>query len=303
MRLGSRFAAFGIPAGLRQPFMQGANPQPARPGATTTPYQIGGEIGAGRCAVVYKALRSGSSTPIALKRLLPDDALRETQANARLQGSRWIAPLIGPSVPIDGYVYLPYPLFEAELKNLNPGRFLPAAFASLALIPVAKLCRDCETRGVVLTDLNPRNLMMRYEGKLLIVQAIDLGSMVMPGSAGATVVEFTESWMAPELGIPSVHTNTLSWAFGAMARWAAGLRWFDVDVHEGAILAGASWLGPRLASLVASCTAAFPERRPSPMEIVSQLSRILRDSSGIQCRSGHACFASATSCSCGRRIR
>lgn len=281
---------------------QRAAPVPRQSAAAPYDYQLIREIGVGRNATVYEARRNGSDTPIALKKLRPEDARRELHAITRLQRSAYVAPLIDHPFARDESVFLPFPLFAAELREIGPGTLLPAALATLVLLPVAKLCRDCERAGLVLTDLNPRNIMLRSDGRRTVVQTVDLGSAITPGPSPPSTVEVTDSWVAPELHQPIVHLQTSSWSFGSIVRWATGIRWFDADVESEEILAAAPWLGPRLSSLVAGCTASAPERRPPPSEVAEELRRILRDSSGRRCRDGHACFASATDCSCGREV-
>ncbi|MGP3979838.1 serine/threonine-protein kinase [Streptomyces sp. KR80] len=251
-------------------------------------YRLESRLGSGGMGVVYRA-HSDSGRTVALKvigRQWAEDpefrARFELEvAAARMVHSEFTAPII------DADPYAPNPWMASQYI---PGESLAVRVGESGPLDGQELCllakalagalRDIHRAGVVHRDLKPGNVLLSERGPLIIDFGVSRALDGNPLTATGQIVG-THAFMAPEqftapsdagpaadvfsLGCTLVFAATGHSPFEAGSPYAAAYR----SIHEEPDL---SALSDPLRNLVSACLRKRPTERPTPAEVLAELS-------------------------------
>ncbi len=168
------------------------------------------QLGQGGMGKVYRALRRGSDTPVAVK-LLRKPLRQHGTARARfLEEARLLAQLHHPGIVgvhglgllPDGACFLVMDLVEGrDLSRQPTADPVPVALAVRWVAEAAEAIAYAHTQGVVHCDLKPSNLLLDADGR---VRVTDFGLARSLASDGPTAVGGTAGYQAPEQVDPAL---------------------------------------------------------------------------------------------------
>jgi len=148
-------------------------------GQTIAHYQVVEEIGCGGMGVVYKALDTKLSRPVAIKSLKADDAQDETAKKRFLREATTVAQLDHP------YICKVYEILEHEGQTYivlefvrgrplsdviaDPAQVLPLEKALDFGREVAEALEEAHKHGIVHRDIKPNNIMLLESGHIKVL--------------------------------------------------------------------------------------------------------------------------------------
>ncbi len=230
-------------------------------GKTLGPYRILERVGAGGMGVVYRARDDRLQRDVALK-VLPDDAIRDDHARARLRTEAQSASSLNhPHIctiydvgEADGRAYIAMEFVDGSLLSaLIPADGLPPQTAVRYSAQIADALSHAHTNGLLHRDLKSSNVMVRRDGRAKVLdfglaahleqeQALD-ATRSRQSFAERGVIVGTLHYLAPELlrAEPASPRSDI-WALGVLLQEMvagglpfSGLTGFDISA---AILRG-----------------------------------------------------------------
>lgn len=163
------------------------------------PYRLFGELGRGRHATVYKAMRRDSERPIALKVLRHYDqtTLDKFKREVHLSKSLNISGVrhtYEAEKTREGFIYLAMEYVDTSLKDVlrRQGRPFTRDEAAQLLTPVAQALDTMHQQGLVHLDIKPENILVFADGRAVLA---DFG---ITRPQGETTTEGTPRYMSPE---------------------------------------------------------------------------------------------------------
>nr|WP_324607616.1 serine/threonine-protein kinase [Streptomyces sp. NRRL WC-3742] len=241
-------------------------------------YQLTARLGEGGMGTVYLG-RSPGQRLVAVKVVRPefatDPAFRHRFAReidaARRVGGFHTAPVVDAdsqdTPPWLATEYIPGPSLHDVLRRQGA---LPVRTVHVLALGVAEALERIHACGIIHRDLKPSNIIISAAGP----RVIDFGiARSLDGTVltGTNLVVGTQGFLAPEqlTGGPITHASDL-YAFGLVLCHAAGA----LPLTDGESLESALGLLPsHFAGIIRRCLDHAPERRPTPTEILEELSR------------------------------
>lgn len=252
-------------------------------------YELGREIGRGGMATVFLARERKHNRDVVIKVLDPvmshvcgaERFLREVRIAATLAHPH-IVPLID-SGDADGLLYYVMPWMEGETLRERMRRGpLPVAEGIGILRDIAGALVFAHEAGVIHRDLKPENVLLTNGHAYLLDFGIaklldDSTTAVHITSPGLPLG--TRRYMAPEQAFAAADVDVRADVF------AWGVMGFELLVGHvsslstaSTVLAARKDIPRRLASLLLSCMATDPNRRPPSMEaVVAKLAALTTD--------------------------
>ncbi|MEF9886784.1 serine/threonine-protein kinase [Streptomyces sp. P9-A4] len=240
-------------------------------------YQLTARLGEGGMGTVYLGLSPGArkvAVKVVREGLVNDPSFRRRFARevdaARRVGGFHTAPVVdaGPDDPRPWLVteYIPGPSLQEVLNVHGP---LPTPTLRALALGVAEALEAIHACGIVHRGLKPGNILIAAEGP----RVIDFGIARATESTALTDTGFvigTRGFLAPEQLAGAPLTPAVdTYAFGMVLCHAGGA----VGPAGGTLIDSAARLLPTdLAAIVTGCLSHDPAGRPSPAEILHELS-------------------------------
>jgi eukaryotic-like serine/threonine-protein kinase len=241
-------------------------------------YEVGGELGAGGMATVYRALDRKHQRDVAIKVLHPDLGaalgaerfLSEIRTTARLQHPH-ILPLLD-SGDAGGLLYYVMPLVTGETlrARLERETQLPIDDAIAIAREIADALGYAHSLGVIHRDIKPENILLR-DGHALVA---DFGIALAVEAAGARITQTglslgTPQYMSPEqaMGERTIDRRSDVYSLGAVT--------YEMLVGE------PPFTGPSVQAIVARILADEPrslaaQRKAVPAGVEHAITRALQ---------------------------
>jgi serine/threonine protein kinase len=264
--------------------------RPLRTGdpATVGPYRLEALLGAGGMGRVYLGhTPAGSAVAVKVvhREYAEDQAFRrrfeQEVATARLVQGLYTVPVVDADTQADepwlATAYIPGPSLQHAVAEHGP---LPVDATVILVARIAEALQSIHTAGVIHRDLKPSNVILTAEGPKVIdfgiARAAELTSITGTGGMPGT-----PAYMAPEQILNQELTPAADvFALGILTTFAAtGKLVFDggsipAIMHQ--ILQQEPALDgcpEPLRAVAAHCLIKDPVRRPTPSEIIRQLSQ------------------------------
>ena len=250
-------------------------------GATLAHYSIEAKLGQGGMGVVYRARDSRLARDVALK-VLPASVAADSERRARLLREARSAAAVNHSNiaavydvgESEGRVYLAMELVEgATLRERLARGALPAPEATRIARAIAAGLARAHERGIVHRDLKPENVMLGREGAVKILD-FGLAKLHEPDSTDSALerqetqtlegrVMGTPGYMSPEQASGrAVDARTDVYALGVVLQ----------EMLTGGLPGRDAITDPRLAAIVAKCTAVYAaDRWPDARHVLDAL--------------------------------
>lgn len=248
-------------------------------------YRIRGLLGEGAMGQVYLAQDLTLGRRVALK-LIRREVMSEAGVERFLAEARLTASFNHPNIvtlhavgEYEGRPYLALEFVDGEsLRARIAAGPIPVREALRTCRAIAEAIAEAHDRGVVHADLKPENVLVRRDGR---VRVVDFGLAKLVGTAPAAA-SGTPAYMAPERWRGDPPSGAIDvWACGMMlAELITGARPIaDASLAELAFAKTApAWVIDRTAAwapVVDDCLALDPARRPTAVQLVRRLDRLI----------------------------
>lgn len=264
----------------------GLTQESLRPGVVVNGFRLTRLVGEGAMGTVFQAVDERLGRRLALKfirgAMLSDRGLQRFQDEARTT-ARFNHPHIVTVYAAGVFAGQPYLALEfvdgPTLRERLESQPLSVPEVFRACRAIGEALAEAHRHGVVHADLKPENVIIPRDGRLRVV---DFGLARLVGADHAAA-SGTPAYMAPERWQGSPPGPAMDvWALGVLLfellegrrPWAdhelAQLAWSEVPAPNGAKVAAAG-----CTALVRACLASNQEERPTAIEVVSQLERLL----------------------------
>lgn len=248
-------------------------------------YQLTARLGEGGMGTVYLGRSPGErlvAVKVIHKELAADPTFRQRFAReieaAHRVGGFHTAPVVDADASSDppwlATEYIPGPSLHDVLRQHGA---LPTRTLYTLAVGVAEALEGIHARGIIHRDLKPSNIIISSGGP----RVIDFGIARAVDSTALTRTHHvigTQGYLAPEqLTGAMITPATDLYAFGMVLCHTAGAAPFaDGESLEASL----SLLPSRLHDVITRCLDHDPRRRPTPTEVLEQLSRDRMSSEG-----------------------